>query len=251
MANTIKFTNTRILNSKENIIAPDQDGYYTLVIGGLNIYNTAGDYYEYEGSRELFEKSSAFMRRVQRGALRGEVGHPKYTPGMANDEYVNRIMNIDETNVCAHFSDVWLDFDKVKNKDGTPTIAIMGKVKPSGPKASALESSLNNPKENVCFSIRAISAEFYERGETIRVLKTIVTFDYVNEPGIAIAEKYNSPALENLSEHIVLKADFIRAMDSSKSSLVATESSKEIASDIFKVMGWDIPAGVVPAYTKW
>ena len=56
--------------NKKGLLPKDENGYRWMPIGGLNIFNSAGQYYTLEGARELFAESSQFNRRIQRGALR-------------------------------------------------------------------------------------------------------------------------------------------------------------------------------------
>lgn len=163
--------------NKTGIIPKDADGYRTMVVGGLNIFNSAGQYYSYDGAKSLFESSSQFMRRVSRGSLRGEVGHPKQEKGQSFDDYVQRILEIRESNVCVHFKEIFLDSNSIKDVNGKAVVAIMAKLIPSGPHGAALEKSLENKNENVCFSIRSFTKDYYDRGIEIRELKNIVTFD--------------------------------------------------------------------------
>ena len=249
---SVKFTNVRLANSnKQGILPKDSAGYRQVVVGGLNLLNSCGEFYTAEGARNLFEKSSSFMRRVQAGALRGEVGHPKFAKGMTTDDYIARIMNIDDENVCCHFSDVWLDANSVKQKDGRPVIAIMANVIPSGSKADELERAFNNPKESVAFSVRGLTNDYYDRGQTVRELRQVVTFDKVNEPGLHIATKYSSPTLESLDEYSVSKNEFMKSINSKSVASLATESSIALGNDIVNAFGWDLPKGVTPAYSNW
>lgn len=251
MDNSIKFTCTKLEGTgKKGILKPDADGYYELILGALNVYNSAGMYYVYEGAKELFESSSQLMRRVKRGALRSENGHPTRLPNESFDDFVNRYIEINPKNVCAHISELWLNFKDVKGNDGKPIIAIMGKVCPSGPLGPMLEKSLNNTKENVCFSIRSFTADWIENGIIKRELKNVITFDYVNEPGIYIAEKYNSPALESLSETRISKNQMVRAL-SKESSSMAMESAGMNASELFTSLGWSLPDNEKPIFTSW
>lgn len=250
MAQIAKFSNIRLVSTgKSGILPKDQDGYTTVIVGGLNVFNSAGEYYTANGAKELFEKSSSFMRKVTSGALRGEVGHPR-KGNLSNEAYIHKLMSIDDTNVCVHFSDIWLDSESVRLKDGKPVIAIMAKIIPSGPKADTVERALNNPKENLSFSVRGITTDYYDRGQTVRELKQIITFDYVNEPGISIAEKYGNPTLESINEFTVSKNEMLKAMDC-KLSGVATESSKTIGNDLIKALGWELPKGSTANYIKW
>ena len=189
----VRFT-CSVLNGtgKAGKLPRDEFGYYTQPIGGLNVFNSAGDYYPYESAKHLFQSSSAFMRRINSGCLKSEEGHPKPLPGQSMESFAQRVMSIDEKNVCAHIAEVYLDFDNVKDKNGKPIIAIMGKVKPSGPYGAALEESFNNPKEEVCFSIRAFTDDVRIAGIKQRNLLEVVTFDHVTEPGISSARDRKS-----------------------------------------------------------
>lgn len=237
--------------NKAGVVKPDADGYYSMVIGGLDMYNSAGEYYSLAGSKALFENSSQFMRRVKNGALRGEVGHPRMERGMSDDDFIGRIMEIRESNVCVHFKEIWLDFNNVKDQSGKTHVAIMAKLTPSGVGGAALEKALNNPGENVCFSIRAFTQNYYNGRVLTKDLKNIITFDWVNEPGIHIATKYHNPGLEQLSESTVLASQLKRVCDKINTSAVAMESSKQIAKELITAMGIDLPRGVTPAYVGW
>jgi hypothetical protein len=251
---SVKFTATKLTNTgKKGIIKPDADGYYELVIGGLNTFNSAGEYYTFNGAEELFKQSSIFMRRVTNGCLKGEVGHPKRSPGMSMDDYVNRILTIDEGNVCAHFKEVWLDteFGKKNSKfNNNALVAIMAKVKPTGPKADSLANSLNNSSENVCFSIRALTKDYYEKGQTFRVLQQIICFDAVTEPGINIANKWDTPSLESL-ENCIISKNSIEKIVYSKNNTVAIESNRELAIECLKAFNSKIVKIETPLYNRW
>jgi hypothetical protein len=177
----------------------DADGYYEVVLGALDVYNFSGQYYPSSGVKELFMESSSFVRRVRRAALRCEYGHPKREGGMSMPEYANRLTQIWEHMVCCHIKDVWLETQKVKDANGRTVIAIMGKIKPAAtPYGLALEKQLENPHENVCFSIRAVTHDTMVRGRYEKAIKEVITWDYVNEPGIAAANKYSCPSLESI-----------------------------------------------------
>jgi|ERR1035437_7183778 hypothetical protein len=229
----------------------DANGYYTMVIGGLNISNSVGDYYSYDGCKDLFEGSSQFMRRISRGALRGEVGHPQQAPGQSMDDYISRILEIRETNVCVHFSEIWLDFDKMKDRNGRAVVAIMSKLIPSGPFGPMLEKSLKNPKENVCFSIRSFTDDQFKGGVKVRNIRNIVTFDNVLEPGISIANKWDAPTLESLSNNLITKTQIQRVVNRECNSKVATENSKAQAMELITSFGWELPKGATAGFTRW
>ncbi len=254
--NSIRFACTSLAGvNKAGKLKKDADGYYEVVVGALNFYNSAGQLYVYEQAKELFTSSSQLMRRVSRGALRGEYGHPKMTPGMSSDQFANRVMSIYEENVCCHYREITLDFNRVKDANGNNVIAIVAWVKPSGPNAKALQDSLDNPNENVCFSIRAFTDDYRDKGIVKRVLKTIVTWDYVNEPGISIAEKFKSPSLESLVDQTFSRGNLERAVVVSQTLGLATESAMLTKDELFNAMGWTSAsadnAKKVPSYLGW
>lgn len=246
------------------------EGYYEMIVGALNVYNSGGQYYPLKGSEALFLESSSFQRRIQRAALRAEYGHPKPGPRsldpreqkLRDQEFVRRNLSIYEENVCAHHMKIWLDHDRVKDKSGKPIIAIMSLVAPNGPLGNVLEKQLNNPHENVCFSIRSFTDNRMRFGVEERTLKEIVTFDYVNEPGIAVAEKYFSPSLESFdprrAEHTDFEMEFTRAtldqvfLDGNAIGM-SNESTIVSAGALYNAMGWNLPnqSKVLPPSLRW
>ena len=254
--NSVKFCCTALASSsKIGNLKQNESGYYPMVVGALNVFNSAGQFYVYEEAKDLFQSSSQLMRRVSRGALRGECGHPKPVPGQSNDSFANRVMSIYEENVCCHHKSLTLDFENIKDNDGNPIIGIISEVCPSGPMGPQLEKSLKNKDENVCFSIRAFTDDYRERGITKRVLKNIVTFDQVIEPGISVAEKFKSPALESLQEDglVITRGEIERGIMTAQSQGIATESVLLNASELFRSMNWvdTFTSKSKPHYSNW
>lgn len=252
-SNQVRFSCTALAGtSRAGSLKPDEQGYYTTPVGALNVLNSIGQLYVYEEAKNLFEASSSFMRRVKRGVLAGESGHPKWIPGMTEDQYAQRIMAIYEDNICCHHREIYLDFDNVKDANGQPVIAIMSKLRPAGPHGEALRQSLENQHENVCFSIRAFTDDFrdHQRGLTKRILRSIVTWDRVLEPGIAVAEKYKSPSLESLEDRNLSRGVLERAVLQQPVG-VAQESAILTANELFKSMGWSAPQGARPDFLSW
>lgn len=246
----VKFTETVFSNSgKKGILTPDSDGYYTMVLGALNTFNSAGEYYTAKGALDLFENSSQFMRRIKNGALYSELGHPKKDPKMSMDQFYSRVISIEETNICSHIAEVNLDFDfgkKNPHLNNPDLIAIIGKVKPAGAKANAVQLAFENPKQNAAFSIRGLTDNKYVNGRVERRLTNIITFDFVTEPGISIADKVMSPSLESfdkikieeLMDTVVDKEVLSRVLKSNMSN-IGYESSRELFSDILKTIEKD------------
>lgn len=196
----LKFTQT-IYNGKKGVLPPpDADGYHTLIVGALNCFNKSNEYYVGEGVIEAFNQSSLFQERVRSGSLYAEVGHPVREAGMSFTDYYARVLNIRETNICGHFSEVWLDMSygqKHKELNNPDMIAIYAKVKPCGIHAKVLQTSLETPQQNTAFSVRGITDNRENNGRLERKLTTIVTFDHVYKPGISVACKANAPGLES------------------------------------------------------
>lgn len=241
--NSIKFTCTAMAGmNKVGSIKPDSKGYYPMVVGALNMFNSAGMYYVYDEVKSLFEDSSSLMRRVSSGALRGEYGHPRCAPGMSHQDFARRINDIYEPNTCCTHRELELDFKNYTGKDGKPIVAIISHVQPSGPLGHVLEKQLKNPDENVCFSVRSFTRDWLENGVVNRAIKNLVTFDYVNEPGMSVATKYNSPALESLSEDVFTKGNLTTALFTPGESGIALESNAMMnASELFETLGWKVP----------
>lgn len=250
MNNYVRFGFTALNGlNKAGTLKCGDDGYYDIVLGGLDVYNSANQFYPYEPAKELFTGSGQLMRRVGNGALRGEYGHPKFLPGMNDDQYAQRILAIWEDCVSHHIKEVTLDFDRFKDPSGRKCIAIMGKVKPMGPRGGDLKASLESKDENVCFSIRAFTRDESYGRTTNRILRNIVTWDYVNEPGISIANKFASPALEEFGERTFSRKNFERAIAMPG---IAQESARLNVQELFQSLGWDQQTGAGrPGWTNW
>lgn len=248
----VKFTAQKLAPGKKGVLPCDENGYYTMPIGGLNVFNSVGQYYTLEGAKDLFVSSSSFMHRVANGYLKGEVGHPK-RENMNLDQYMARIMTVEETNVCCHFKEVWLDenFGKTHPELKSPNlVAIMAKVKPSGPKGVSLKESFDNPDENVCFSIRSLTRDVYVRGVTNRILQQIITFDNVTAPGIATANMWAAPGLENYEEQVITQRN-VENFIKNHPELIATESTRELATEALALFNASCITTIPPLWAKW
>lgn len=246
----IKFTCTSIPNGKKGILLPDDDGRYTQPIGALNVFNSVGEFYTHSGAKELFESSSAFMRRIKSGCLKSEVGHPKPAPGESYESYARRVVEIDDKNVCAAIHEVWLDFDSVRDRNNKPIITIMGKISPSGPYGDTLVKSYANAGENVCFSVRGFTDDRFVGGIKERALKEIVTWDKVVEPGIDVSRKFNATALESYGCEFT-KEQLYNAFTDSRYQGMAQENSRGFGLELFKSLGWEFDKSDTPAWAKW
>lgn len=215
------------------------NGYYRMVVGALGMFNSAGHFYTYEQAKQVFVEDGAFMRRVRRGALRGEYGHPRQG-NMSDMQFARRVLDIDEKSVCCHHRNVELVFDEMTDEKGNPVIAIYSEVAPDGPYGHCLAEALENPSKNVCFSIRAFTKDYKVMGVKNRDIRAVVTFDYVNEPGMSVAEKFKNPALESHGDKTFSRADMEYAVNNSAGMGIAQESVVLSASELFASLGWDV-----------
>ena len=100
--------------------------------------------------------------RASSGTLRAEYGSP--TPaGSSVKEYIDRIRQIDESNVCASIVDVRRSDDQQR---------LLGKVKTAGPKGVLLQGMIDIGAD-LSFGMRSLRDSNYE-------IKTVVTFDLIN-----------------------------------------------------------------------
>lgn len=233
----IVYGNTILKNlGKKGILKPDTDGYYTVVLGALGVDNSAGEHYiNSEVSRSTFAEGSTLHNRLGKGLLRGEWGHPKpqLYPNMRAFE--RRVRMIDEDRISHHIRSVWLEEVTV---DGQRLLCILGEVCPSGPYGDALKKALDNPDENVTFSGRYYSNLTTRGGQTVREIHTCGTWDFVSEPGIDSAHKYNSPSLESSEDIYLTQRDIMAAAETEEqhqSMAVSMESgglsAKNLMSD--------------------
>lgn len=255
MAELVKFTATRLNGTgKQGILKPDADGYYEIMLGGLDVFNSAGEFYTLEGAKDLFESSSALMRRIQNGCLKGECGHPKRLPGQNINEYASRICTIEETNISHHIKEVYLDpsYGQRFNVKANPKMCgIIGKVKPAGPMGPALQAALENKAEEVCFSIRAMTKDYYSKGTTYRVLSQIFTWDWVNEPGISTSTKWQSPALESLEDQFISRQNIESVVKHINEDPFAIESNRQMALETLQAYDRSFRKVDAPLFAKW
>lgn len=229
---SLVYQNSIIVGStKVGSVRADANGYREMVLGALNCDNSGGAHYPLEPVKQMFLRSSSLMRRVSDRALRSEYGHPRRN-GMSPVEFLARVMDIYEPATCNHILKIELDEQRViDEKTNQKVAAIIGWVLPSGPYGDTLEKQFENPEENVCYSIRSITNDVTNsHGQLIKTIREIITWDYVNEPGIRFAKKSYSPSLESLDNDRALTGLSDDPMDytifSTETILAAREYTK-------------------------
>lgn len=243
MSNFVRYSSTALVGTnKAGTLTADEDGYYDMVLGGYGTSNYAGAYYTTSNNGESIEsilkRSHTMQRQISNGNFRAEYGHPKMEPGMKSMDFKRRALRMEETRICAHIAEVFLEND-FKTRQGETMVAVRGKVRPSGPYGKALDEQIKNGKENVCFSVRSLTNDVFVRGQLIKKTAVIVCWDYVNEGGIVGAEKYSSPSLESLHDEVITP-DFLVALAQEEfaNKEMGIENNGPSAEEIAKAVGW-------------
>lgn len=222
---SLKYACTALVGTnKGGVLKPDANGYYRMILGAFNIYNSAGLWYNYETSKHIFDSSSSFMRRMSAGNLYSEEDHPQWVDGTPLDMYVARIKRIEPKNICAHIRDIEVVPGDM-SKDGSQVMLIYGSVKPDRERGKYLKEALDNPDQNVCFSLRALCDDKYINGRIERTITEFITFDWVVEPGLHVAHKYNAPGLESFAcesrEEMPIPIEAIESLIAKKAQMQA------------------------------
>ena len=222
----IIFSVSKRVNNVGKNIKKDENGYYYVCLGALNYHNSTKAVYLSDGIQDLMNsKTSDIKRRLESGYLYGEMGHPKKTPGQTSLEYMSRFVRIDEKCVSHHIKSI--EFEDTNENIGNGlgnVVKIMGWIKPTGPFAKTLEDSLNNPDCNTAFSIRVLTVDRMQNNMELRKIVQIVTWDAVIEPGIDIANKFDTIASGH-GESLDFDIDFVKIEDliENKSDIIKPE----------------------------
>lgn len=192
--------------NKVGLLKKDETGYSEVVLGGFDLCNNVGEFYELtRGVVNMFRPGGAVRRMVDSGQWRGECTHPSPEGYKKLQQYLARLRRVDSKFVSHHIKGIRLE--EGKDENGRKCVLAIGYVKGTGPYAAAVDNSLNNPEENISFSVRSITNTNYSTVPTRKEIKVLVTYDHVNEPGIAMATKYNTPSLECLHDDVVFTGD--------------------------------------------
>lgn len=244
MSNAVRITCTALLGvNKAGSLTADENGYYDMILGGYDTTNHGGAYYatrnnDGEDIASVLKRSVSLQRQMNNGNLRGEYGHPKMEPGMSALDFRKRIMRVEETLVCAHMDDIRTE-EGFKTRQGKTMTAVRALVKPSGPYGPTLEAQIKNGKENVCFSVRGLTSDVLVGGRLVKKTNMIVNWDYVNEPGIAGAEKYSSPSLESIHDEVISPEFLISLANEERMNRdLGIENNGPSAEEIAKAVGW-------------
>lgn len=203
---------------KLGMIRPDEHGYYTVPMAVFGTVTDNRTYYEVEEFvHHITSPDSSFNKLLTDGKLMGELGHPMIAL-LPEDKQLIRLMLIDEKQVSHNIGKLWTG-----EKLETGGKIVYGKVKPTGPNGDYLKQSLDDPCLNTSFSLRSIAQSRQENGITIRKIRQLITFDYVNGGGYQEAAKRYSPGVESSRIDIPLDAKLIRETAAAMETVNNTE----------------------------
>lgn len=237
--------------SKGREIERDSEGFYKVRLGAFNVFNSSRAFYSGEGINELInDPNSFFFRRLKKGYLLGEMGHPVMTPGMTMGQFMNRNAIIDPQNVACFIKSVEIeDTGQTVNNMGNygNVLIVNGWIKPSGPKGQYLQEALDTPDRNIAFSVRSLSKDEVINGVIVKKTKAILTWDWVFEPGINNANTFdmlNNKVINTESCNTLLSLDIteedLKDMIDNENTMLNTESDKEILTNLSNVISKEL-----------
>lgn len=236
------------LEGKQGKLKQDKDGYFEVLVGAFNAYNSAGEFYNFTSRvNALYAKSSLLMQRVRSGKQYGEADHPSIDPYLGKDNmmalWMDRLREIRAKEASHHIKQYRLA-DLPRQEKGRTVVGVYAELKPLDER---LLGSLNNPHENTSFSQRAFSDNILNGYELQRNVTEVVTHDWVTAGGIPDAAKYRTPSLESMFKShqggmdIVITPQLLNEMEKLEKlrGLVAMEESNIIpVTRIRDVSGW-------------
>lgn len=230
--------------NKGGTLQRDSDGWFLdIVLGALNCENSTGDVYSLETGKKWFEESSSLMRKVQKGVLFGEAGHPVWEPGMSKESYINRLVQTPHLTTSHSIRNLRLK-ELTNPQTGESYVAIIGDILPIREWGKHLEKELLTRDVNVCFSIRTLTRDFPRSNFTfVKHITNFITIDWVNEGGIIHAQKYNSPSLESFKTRD--KSPFCFTREEAEMAFAMAEGlgmeGHEIKDQVIKSFDFEVP----------
>lgn len=194
MSSHISLAATKV-NVKQEQLEKDGDGYYLVTLGAFNTFNTSGVFYLEDKIRDFIHNDNYYLsKRIKQGYLYGEMGHPQRLPGQSPTDFLLRTGRIDMDRISHHIKEVlFVPTNKSSGVPGQPNILLCkGWVKPAGVFGDKLQASLDNPNINTAFSLRAIHDESKKGGIPMKTITQIITWDWVLQPGMSCANKWDT-----------------------------------------------------------
>lgn len=182
---------------KKGILKQLDNDYYEIILGAFGAFGNGGWLYDEASAIQYMKCNPEFLKLIAEKQLRSEWGHPVRTPGSSDAEWFERVCTILESNWSSHIRKVHLSTGTVKDEKGRAVVAVIGEVTPCGPHSQAFQRSLENPDEDVNYSIRSFAKKNFQTGR--KHISKIITWDSVWTPGIKTASKFKTPSMESAS----------------------------------------------------
>lgn len=206
----------------KNPIVKDENGYYRVTLGAFNTFNNRKIYYRVTDLDKVVGPESIVGKRIKEGYLRAEYNHPEVPSDYAG--LVRRTLEINPDRVCEHIKRIEvINTQRVEKGFNLPIYIIYGWVKPDGPYGKYIEDALNNPDINIAHSVRSVAKQSRIGSIIVRDIKLLSTWDYVTEPGYAIANQWYAAGLESASYDDLI----IESEEDAEKILAALESNKD------------------------
>lgn len=197
---------TKIENSNKTI-KKNERGEYCVVVGAVNHFSKAGEFYTAQDVREkFFQANSMLMQRCKNGDVKIESEHPVFEANMDKRAWFERLYSYDKLRVAGIITELWLEELPIK-ENGTDLniILIWAAIKPleDRPLGKTLKLDLDNPDINTAFSIRSIIIKELVNFTTVCKIEDIICFDWVSSPGIGKANTFYTAGMESSKDYSV------------------------------------------------
>jgi len=254
-SNILTFSAIKVYDQNKEV-KQDENGYYYVTLGAINCFNSAGAFYVADGVKDLIEnESNLFAKRLTNGYLNGEMGHPTFIPGMSHNDFLIRNLKIEQSNISHHIRAV--ELIPTDEDSGLPgggkVIKVMGWIKPAGEKGQYLKEALDNPDQNVAFSVRSLTNDKPVKGVIIKTIMQIITWDWVAEPGISCANKWATMAMESFDLLTIDIADIERTIENNIKYNIGLESDNNDIKTMLKEITHraDINTNSIETFNRW
>lgn len=237
-------------NGKKGLLKPiDDSGYYLLNAGGFNVPNRNGiKYTANQYIQECMSEDSDLMRRIKRGEVYGECGHPPMffyervngvivrTKITDLYQWIMRLKTIDMDRAAFHIRNIHFDTDAwTPNNNGPIYNSIEVKPYLSTVFGKMFEENLLTPDMNTSVSIRTVTAP-QQFGHNTREVEYFTGYDWVYEAGMDWANKHMTAGCEAFLQEMVFDEKQSMTLDTD-TAIQLIEAGLEKVDDIRSVEG--------------
>jgi hypothetical protein len=177
-------------------LTPNNDGIYegvpVAVYGKMSENMAEYDPASYVAG--MTNQNSIFYKRLTRGGLYGENGHPDYSR-LTKDEAIRRTIRIEPERHSHYFTKFTTKWTRNGNH-----LMVYADIHPWGKYGEFLSASFADKNINTCFSLRSLSQKLKSASGNRRELLALVTYDWVDTGGFAEASKRGVEAIVSNEE---------------------------------------------------